>query len=54
MELNDGMKWVFSKCVNCKFCEGKFCRKYKGDRIDLPLDLTECPGFEEENNKEKE
>ena len=52
MELNDGMKWLATKCVNCKFCEGKFCKKYRGDRIDLPINLMECPGFEEETIEE--
>ena len=51
MELNknsyDGQKWEYPKCVKCKFCDGSFCKKFKGDRIDLPIDLLECPAFEE-------
>ena len=45
------MKWNFPKCIKCKYCDGAFCKKYKGDRIDLPIDLFECPGFEEEKNE---
>lgn len=56
MEWNseDGIQFVGPKCLNCKFCDGKFCKKYKGDRIDLPIDLFECPGFEEEDKKDGE
>ena len=52
MELNnknsDGQKWEFCRCVHCKYSDGKFCKYYKGDKIDLPIDLCKCPGFEKE------
>ena len=50
MELkknDDGLVWQFPKCLKCAHCDGEFCKKYKGDRIDLPIDLFECPEFEE-------
>ena len=47
-ETIDGTKWVFPKCVKCKFSDGIFCKKYKGEKLELSVDLMECPGFEEE------
>jgi len=53
--LGDGQKWEFPKCLKCKFSDGNFCKKYKDDKTDLPIDLFACPGFEpnEEVNEEK-
>lgn len=51
METFDGLKWVFPKCLKCKYIDGAFCKKYKGDRIDLPIDLFNCPGFENKEEK---
>ena len=45
----DGLELIYPKCIKCKHCDGKFCKKYKGDRIDLPFDLLNCPGFEEKD-----
>lgn len=47
VETEDGTKWLFPKCVKCVYSDGKFCRFFKDDKVDLTVDLFECPKFEE-------
>lgn len=50
----EGMKWQRNMCSKCKYNNGRTCEFYKRDRLDVPVDIYNCPSFEEKQNEEQQ
>ena len=49
-----GMKWNRNMCSKCKFNNGRTCEFYKKDRLDVPVDIFNCPSFQKKVTEEEQ
>ena len=52
MSISDpqsGLNWKKNMCSRCKFNEGRTCKYYNKDRLEVPVDIFDCPSFEEKD-----
>ena len=50
-----GMDWVYPKCITCAFNQKGFCKKFDLPRMEVPVDIYDCPEYvdkEEADRKE--
>ena len=48
-----GMKWVYPKCIKCKFNERGMCKKFGVRRMEVEVDIYACPEFEPNEREER-
>ena len=41
-----GTKWTCPQCIKCRFNEIAFCKKYNANRLEVEVDIFNCPSFE--------
>lgn len=46
--------WKAPQCVSCKHNQGRKCTYYNTDRLSLPVDMFNCPTYEQKPRKKDE
>lgn len=49
-----GLKWKKNMCFKCKYNEGRRCTYYDKDRLEVPVDIFDCPSFRSKNQEVEE
>ena len=42
----EGLEWKRNMCSKCIFNNERYCSRYKKDRLEVPVDIFNCPSFE--------
>ena len=42
----EGQKWKRNMCSKCVFNNDGYCSRYNKDRLEVPVDIFDCPAFE--------
>ena len=50
----EGMKWIYPKCIDCIFAKGAHCAKFGTDRMNAPFDIYDCPAFKSKTDEKKQ
>lgn len=44
-DIDEGQNWEMPQCVKCEFNIGRNCWKFQKDRLEVPVDIFNCPEF---------
>jgi len=48
-----GMDWIDPNCMTCKFNKNGYCKRYGCNRMEVPVDIYDCPSYEPDGEDER-
>ena len=53
LDIDYGQNWLGPQCIKCIYNKGRYCTFYKKDRLEVDVDIFNCPEFVEKVNEKK-
>lgn len=53
-DVDAGQKWKMPQCTTCKYNKGRTCTYYNADRLQLPVDMFNCPTYEKKVSEKEQ
>ena len=50
----EGQNWVAPQCTTCVHNKGRMCTYYNADRLQLPVDMFDCPTYEKKATQKEQ